>query len=332
MRTLIAAVMVAGLIACCHAGSGKDVWGIDTLVGYPAGEGRKEVPVQAGDTGNQTPIDLDCQCSDADPRDEATQTVKFGCWYQRAYGKCQETYMFDANAELAPEGFCQISCSRCNCCQSAWDVAQSLGATRFLQAAEVAQPSLKAMLQHPGFTGTLLVPTDAAWDAALARFQSLLQTPAALQELLKFHILPPEPVRRGLWTSPFLSLGPKLYTLSDGPQTLNSSRFALPADVTWRGGLTGFTISGPFNAATVVKSDVQACKAFVTLIDTVLLPFDPAGPEPTDAAALLGVQGCAVLPNSLIAGQEIKPGESNRQVCSGAGLNPGRLPQPVGCA
>lgn len=144
---------------------------------------------------------------------------------------------FDANAELAPEGFCQISCSRCNCCQSAWDVAQSLGATRFLQArprrrltpcfpgrdgplrqggnasnsrvlcassalampaqcllvlhlhprtagmhrlasanllpqaAEVAQPSLKAMLQHPGFTGTLLVPTDAAWDAALARFR-----------------------------------------------------------------------------------------------------------------------------------------------------------------
>lgn len=58
-----------------------------------AGQGRKEVPVQAGDTGDQTPIDLDCQCSDADPRDEATQTVTFGCWYQRAYGKCQETYM-----------------------------------------------------------------------------------------------------------------------------------------------------------------------------------------------------------------------------------------------
>lgn len=82
----------------------------------------------------------------------------------------------------------------------------------------------------------------------------------------------------------------------------------------------------------MLQSDVQACKAFVTLIDTVLLPFDPAGPAPTDAAALLGVQGCAVLSNSLIAGQEIKPGESNRQVCSGAGLNPGRLPQPVGCA
>lgn len=40
---------------------------------------------------------------------------------------------FDANAELAPEGFCQISCSRCNCCQPPVDVLKTLGATRFLQ-------------------------------------------------------------------------------------------------------------------------------------------------------------------------------------------------------
>lgn len=40
---------------------------------------------------------------------------------------------FDANAELAPEGFCQISCSRCNCCQPPVDVLKQLGANRFLQ-------------------------------------------------------------------------------------------------------------------------------------------------------------------------------------------------------
>lgn len=40
---------------------------------------------------------------------------------------------FDANAELAPEGFCQISCDRCSCCQAPWTVLQQLGATRFLQ-------------------------------------------------------------------------------------------------------------------------------------------------------------------------------------------------------
>ena len=30
-------------------------------------------------------------------------------------------------------------------------------------------------------------------------------------------------------------------------------RFTLPANVTWEGGLAGFQIRGPFNAATVVK-------------------------------------------------------------------------------
>lgn len=30
-------------------------------------------------------------------------------------------------------------------------------------------------------------------------------------------------------------------------------KFTLPSNVTWEGGLAGFTIQGPFNAATVVK-------------------------------------------------------------------------------
>lgn len=39
-----------------------------------------------------------------------------------------------------------------------------------LQALEAAQPSLKDALSHPGYTNTILVPTDAAWDAALAKY------------------------------------------------------------------------------------------------------------------------------------------------------------------
>lgn len=111
-------------------------------------------------------------------------------------------------------------------------------------------------------------------------------------------------VRRGLWSSPLMSVGPKLYTLYDGTQTLSGTdtqqqqggrrfvlvqrgssdgpapqrahtprtkavlflppglppitshavpRFTLPSNVTFEGGLAGFTIQGPFNAATVVK-------------------------------------------------------------------------------
>lgn len=91
------------------------------------------MPVQANDDAAPAPIDLKCQCSDADPRGEATQSISYTCLYQRHYGNCNQAYMFDANAELAPEGFCQMSCSRCSCCQPAHDVLAQLGATRFLQ-------------------------------------------------------------------------------------------------------------------------------------------------------------------------------------------------------
>ncbi len=36
---------------------------------------------------------------------------------------------------------------------------------------------------------------------------AVMSQPAVLQEILKFHILPPEPVRRGLWTTPFMRCG-----------------------------------------------------------------------------------------------------------------------------
>lgn len=91
------------------------------------------------------------------------------------------------------DGFCEISCGRCPCCSEPTTVLKQLGATRFLQALDVAQPSLLDLLSQPGFTGTILVPTDAAWDAALAQHASLLQDPSVLQQILKFHILPPEP-------------------------------------------------------------------------------------------------------------------------------------------
>ena len=59
---------------------------------------------------------------------------------------------------------------------------------------------------------------------------------------------------------------------------------------------------------------MPACKALVTVIDSVLLPWNPAGAPPADAAALVSAMGCAVNPNAIIAGQEIKAGDANRQV------------------
>lgn len=60
--------------------------------------------MQANDVGEPTPVDLKCQCSDADPRDDKTQLVTYDCFYQRLFGNCNDTtFMFDANAELSPE-------------------------------------------------------------------------------------------------------------------------------------------------------------------------------------------------------------------------------------
>ena len=58
------------------------------------------------------------------------------------------------------------------------------------QALDQGQPSLLDLLDKPGFAGTILVPTDAAWEAAFASHGPLLSDPAGLQQVFKFHILP----------------------------------------------------------------------------------------------------------------------------------------------
>ena len=52
------------------------------------------MPVQAGDTEPLDPIDLPCQCSDADPRGEMSQLVTYTCFYQRQYNNCNQPYMW----------------------------------------------------------------------------------------------------------------------------------------------------------------------------------------------------------------------------------------------
>ncbi len=40
----------------------------------------------------------------------------------------------------------------------------------WVQALEAAQPTLKDQFEHPGYMNTILVPTNAAWDAALEQY------------------------------------------------------------------------------------------------------------------------------------------------------------------
>ncbi|KAL4547831.1 hypothetical protein Ndes2526B_g07053 [Nannochloris sp. 'desiccata'] len=169
----------------------SDNWGIDTLTNLPEGRSRGTVPVEAGDIQDTSPIEVPCQCSDADPREEFSQKVGTNCYNHRIYNNCNQEFMFDANAELAPEGF------------------------------------------------------YAAFDAAISKLGPLAQNPGLLQEILKFHILPPEYKRNAVWTSPFMSLGPKMRTSYDGIEVLTAEKFDMPSGTTWQGGLSGFSINGP---------------------------------------------------------------------------------------
>ena len=280
---------------------------------------RKTIPPQApsGSPSSVAATATACACSDAAPRNES---LLFGidCFHQRTLNTCDADYMKSFLQELNyDDGFCQISCSKCKCCTSPSDVLSKIGATRFLQAAEAAQPPLNTSLDHPGYMATILVPTDAAWEAALKAYPQALQDPSILQQILKFHILPVEPVHKGLWKSPFMSVGATLFTSMDGNASLTVEKFPLPAGTTAYGGLTGFTIQGPMNSAKVIASDIASCKSYITVIDTVLLPFPVTALGSASGGSALGAAMGApmgsIQGNSGINGTVVKDGNLNRQ-------------------
>ena len=133
-----------------------------------------------------------------------------------------------------------------------------------------------------------------------------------------------------------MATGANLWTAYDGPAPLQSARqpAALPA------GATGLRLTAPGGSATVVgPSDVGACKAYLTVIDAVLLPWSPAqlaalaaAPPTAGSGALLGAalssgvaaaanatdgaalaSQCTLQANTVFNGTAVAPGASNRQ-------------------
>ena len=62
-------------------------------------------------------------------------------------------------------GYCQLTCGQCGCSSTITQVLQKLQANTFLQAA--SQTGMKAQFDLPGFTATVLAPSDAAFATAL---------------------------------------------------------------------------------------------------------------------------------------------------------------------
>jgi hypothetical protein len=101
-------------------------------------------------------------------------------------------------------------------------------------------------------------------------------------------------------------------------------KFPMPSSTTAHGGLTGFTLDGPFNSANVIASDIGSCKSYINVIDTVLMPFDPTqltatnGSSASPLSAAIGAPACVIQGNSDINGTALNDGASNRQKSIGA--------------
>ena len=73
----------------CEPGCSGDIWGEGTLVNFPTsferGDGLKDLRAEQ--------IEVPCQCSDVEPRDEYTSAIPATCYQQRVFGNCDQPWM-----------------------------------------------------------------------------------------------------------------------------------------------------------------------------------------------------------------------------------------------
>lgn len=256
--------IILGIAVLAAGRNPRDTWGECCFNGQ--GVSRGEVPIKGPDDGTRDPIEVPCQCSDADPRWYASGQIIQTCLEAKRMGKCWDQFMFGGDADLIPEHYCQITCGRCNCCKSFYDLIQQYGGNEFLSLVD-RDGEIKDYLKEVGNTATVLVPSNEAIQNAKKEYGSSLD----IKNVLKYHILPPNKYN-ALWSTPFMALGPEMETMNTNAAPLQSSKFPIPANTTWEGGLSGFTITGAKNSAKVLQSDINACKGYVTFIDSVLIP------------------------------------------------------------
>eukprot|EP00210_Caulerpa_lentillifera_P006076 g5805.t1 len=180
--------------------------------------------------------------------------------------------MFNTPQEL-PEGFCQITCNRCNCCNTFRAVAQNEGLEDWIWAMESTE--LRGILDNPGIEVSALVPrTTGAVDELLRQLgnwsRSEIETDekkqAILAEVLKFNMISAIPDHWAVYSSPFFKEGLKLATEFDKDVFVT---------IREREG-DSIDFQGAINSATVAANNVDkaTCKGYVQITDKYLLPFE----------------------------------------------------------
>jgi len=195
-------------------------------------------------------------CSDVDPRvthDGPPQ--EFQCFEQKEFGKCEEQYMQNTINEL-PEGYCQITCGRCDCCSTFASLAEANGLTEFVLAMEAA--GMGDLLENTGWMATLLVPTNGAlkdWRNSHGMdWEELVGDEGLrgeLEEIMKLHVIVPLASINALWTKPFFWDGVKVGSMSETHPEL---------EVASSNGEISF--KGPLNDVRLLGTEWEACKVY----------------------------------------------------------------------
>jgi hypothetical protein len=105
---------------------------------------------------------LPCECTDVDPRKEFILPAEFTCYEQGvSFKQCEAEFMRQTIIEI-PEGYCQITCGRCDCCPSLLNATAAAGAAEFAWALAATGAGGGVNFSEPGAMATFLAPDDNA--------------------------------------------------------------------------------------------------------------------------------------------------------------------------
>ncbi|CAD7703312.1 unnamed protein product [Ostreobium quekettii] len=207
-----------------------------------------------------------CDCSDIDPRvAHDGPPIEGNCILQREWGQCAEPFLLDTIEEI-PEGYCQITCGRCDCCKTYRELALEEGFLEFVSAMDAAE--LGDVLDNPGFMASLLVPPEgsiAEWLKLPSTGQISAVTISAadkanLQGMLKIHVVMPEVRANAPWTTPFFLDGVHMMTMEGRALAVRD-----------KGGQVVIH-NGKSSKVHLLGGDKEACKGFIHFVDGVLTP------------------------------------------------------------
>eukprot|EP01025_Chloroclados_australasicus_P021641 TRINITY_DN2270_c0_g1_i1.p1 TRINITY_DN2270_c0_g1~~TRINITY_DN2270_c0_g1_i1.p1 ORF type:complete len:405 (-),score=35.02 TRINITY_DN2270_c0_g1_i1:283-1362(-) len=214
------------------------------------------------------PNPLDCICTDVDPRAGYNKAPSSECFEQSMLGKCDEGFMFDTIGEL-PEGYCQITCGRCDCCNNLNNLLLDENLLEFQGALNAL--GFENWLRNAGWQVTLMAPTNEAFLDGLTSLgysrETAYEDKDFLTTVILYHILPREPYLRAIFLSPFMYDGAQINTYLQDYSTPDQIFFSVNKN-------NNISASSPVNSAKIIKTDIESCKGAIQILDTLLVPYE----------------------------------------------------------